>query len=79
MRLHTLFKHTIFDFTIYGGVNVCVFNVPLGCTEEEKKMQAEGLQKMLNALDKCRKVGKFCVHFYSILFYSNLLRLIIVN
>uniref|UniRef100_A0A8C1YKW7 Signal transducer and activator of transcription n=2 Tax=Cyprinus carpio TaxID=7962 RepID=A0A8C1YKW7_CYPCA len=35
------------------------------------------LQKMLNALDKCRKVGKFCVHFYSILFYSNLLRLII--
>ncbi|XP_059426817.1 signal transducer and activator of transcription 2 isoform X2 [Carassius carassius] len=25
------------------------------CTEEEKKMQAEGLQKLLNALDKCRK------------------------
>uniref|UniRef100_A0A671RZB2 Signal transducer and activator of transcription n=1 Tax=Sinocyclocheilus anshuiensis TaxID=1608454 RepID=A0A671RZB2_9TELE len=25
------------------------------CTEEEKKMQVEGLQKMLNALDKCRR------------------------
>ncbi|KAK7155493.1 hypothetical protein R3I93_010203 [Phoxinus phoxinus] len=25
------------------------------CTEEEKKKQIEGLQKMLNALDKCRK------------------------
>ncbi len=49
---------------------VCVINVPLACTEEEKKMQAEGLQKMLNALDKCRKVDTFCVHVYSILFYS---------
>ncbi len=56
-------------------VCVCVFNVPLACTEEEKKMQVEGLQKMLNALDKCRKVGKFCVHVYSILFYSGLLLL----
>uniref|UniRef100_A0A672PXM4 Signal transducer and activator of transcription n=1 Tax=Sinocyclocheilus grahami TaxID=75366 RepID=A0A672PXM4_SINGR len=37
------------------------------CTEEEKKKQLEGLQKMLNALDNCRKVGKFCVKLGSLI------------
>lgn len=50
-------------------VNVC-----LACTEEEKNKQRQGLQKMLNALDKCRKVGNCSVHNCSILFF-----VIIVN
>jgi len=78
VRLHT-FKRTVLDFIISGGINMCVYvNVCLACTKEEKNKQIEGLQKMLNALDKCRKVGKLlCARlFYSILHYLGLLVLI---
>uniref|UniRef100_A0A8C1DII6 Signal transducer and activator of transcription n=1 Tax=Cyprinus carpio carpio TaxID=630221 RepID=A0A8C1DII6_CYPCA len=47
------------------------------CTEEEKKMQAEGLQKMLNALDKCRK--NFLSDISTMLDAADVLRSVLID
>lgn len=47
------------------------------CTEEEKKMQVEGLQKMLNALDKCRK--NFLSEISALLDAADVLRSVLID
>ncbi|RXN07796.1 signal transducer and activator of transcription 1-alpha beta-like isoform X1 [Labeo rohita] len=47
------------------------------CTEEEKKKQLEGLQKMLNALDKCRR--NFLSDISVMLNTADVLRLALIN